>query len=91
MPFDSSSTFSLTAGAETSFMADGIVIYQVSREKVHYLNPTAAIVYRLCGESASVEQIIDYLRRTFSLQEPPRIEVHQCIEQFLAEELIVPC
>lgn len=91
MPFDSSSTFSLTAGCETSFMADGIVVYQVTREKVHYLNPAAAIVYRLCGDRASVEQITDYLQRTFSLQGPPRLEVHQCIEQFLAEELIVPC
>ena len=68
MPFDSTSTFALTKGCETSFMADGIVIYQVAREKVHYLNPTAAIVYRLCGDRASAEQIAGYLQRTFSLQ-----------------------
>ena len=91
MPFDSNSTFSLTASCETSFMADGIVVYQTDREKVHYLNPTAAIVYRLCGERVSVEKTVEYLQKTFSLPEPPRGEVHQCIEQFLAEGLIEPC
>lgn len=91
MPFDLDATFSLTAGCEASFAADGIAIYQVSTEKVHYLNPTAAIVYRLCGEKVSTGQIAELLKKYFSLQEPPRNEVRQCIEQLLAEGLIVPC
>jgi hypothetical protein len=89
MPIDLNSTFSLTAGCETSFAPDGIVIYQASREKIHHLSPTAAIVYRLCGENASVEKIIEHLKKTFSLQESPHNDVHQCIEQLLAEGLIV--
>jgi hypothetical protein len=91
MPIDFNSTFSLTAGCEPSPMADGVVIYQVSREKVHHLNPTAAIVYRLCGEKMSVGQIVEHLKNTFSLQEPPHNEVHQCIEHLLAEDLIARC
>ena len=91
MSLDANSKFSVIAGCETSFMADGIVVYQVAREKVHYLNPTAAIVYRLCGDKASIEQIAEYLQRTFSLHESPRSDVDQCIEQLLAEGLIEPC
>ncbi len=91
MPIDLNSTFSLTAGCETTSTADGVVIYQAAREKIHHLNPTAAIVYRLCGEKASVEKIIENLQNAFALQEPPRVEVHRCIEQLLAEGLIAPC
>ena len=90
MPIDFNSTFSLTAGCETTVTADGIVIYQAAKEKVHRLNPTAAIVYRLCGEKFPVEQIIENLQKTFALPEPPRDEVRQCIEQLLAEGLIAP-
>ncbi len=54
MPIEPCSKFALTTDCEVNVMSDGIVIYQASKEKVHYLNPTAAIVYRLCGEKASV-------------------------------------
>ncbi|MBX9827660.1 MAG: PqqD family protein [Xanthobacteraceae bacterium] len=91
MPIEPCSKFALTTDCEVNVMSDGIVIYQASKEKVHYLNPTAAIVYRLCGEKASVEQTIEYLQKAFSLPEPPQIEVRQCIDQFLSEGLIVPC
>jgi hypothetical protein len=90
MPVDFQSTFSLTAGCETTFTADGVVIYQAAKEKIHHLNPTAAIVYRLCGEKFPVEQIIEKLQTTFALPEPPSDEVRQCIEQLLAEGLIAP-
>jgi coenzyme PQQ synthesis protein D (PqqD) len=91
MAIESEPLFSLAAGCETSFTANGILIYQISREKIHHLNSTAAIVYRLCGEHLPATQIADSLKKTFALLEPPRKEVHQCIEQFLAEGLIVPC
>lgn len=90
MPINLNSTFSLTPGCEVTSTADGVVIYQVAREKIHQLNATAAIVYRLCGERASVENIIENLQNAFALQEPPRVEVHRCIERLLAEGLIAP-
>jgi hypothetical protein len=72
-------------------MPDGVVIYHSETEKVHYLNPTAAIVYELCGTGQSLGQIAEYLKAAFTLADPPVNEVHRCIESLITERLIEPC
>jgi hypothetical protein len=91
MLLDTTAIYSQTSGCEKSSMPDGVVVYQTATEKVHYLNPTAAIVYELCGAKQSPDAIAGYLHATFSLLEPPLDEVHACIKQLLAEGLIEPC
>ena len=44
-------------GHEFNPVPDGYVIYQSGRDRVHFLNPTAVIVYELCDGRHSVEQI----------------------------------
>jgi len=80
-----------TQGCEVNHMPDGFVVYQEEQEKVHYLNPTAAIVYVLCGEQQIMEAIADYLQSTFSLPEPPLDSVQECVDNLLKEGLIEPC
>lgn len=91
MTFELTATFRQTSGCEISQMSDGVVVYQTEKERVHYLNPAASLIYDLCRESQSVEAIADYLMDAFSLLEPPRGEVTQCIGQLLAEGLISRC
>jgi hypothetical protein len=67
------------------------VVYQVAKEKVHYLNPTAAMIYELCGAKVTVSGIAAYLQKTFSLPEPPMTEVVDCIDTLLAQRLIELC
>lgn len=91
MTFEPTATFEQTTGCEVSQMPDGLVVYQATRERVHYLNPTASLVYDLCGESRSAEEISAYLQDEFTLLAPPRDEVALCLEQLLAEGLISRC
>lgn len=91
MTFELAATFRQTSGCEVSQMSDGVVIYQTEKERVHYLNPTASVIYDLCGEGQSVKAIAAYLMDAFSLLEPPREEVTQCIGQLLTEGLISRC
>jgi hypothetical protein len=91
MHFPETSTFKRIAICQTSQMPDGVVVYQRETEKVHYLNPTAAIVYERCGTGQSLGQIADYLKAAFSLAEAPLNEVHRCIESLISERLIEPC
>lgn len=91
MTFELTATFRQSSGCEVSQMSDGVVVYQGERERVHYLNPSASLIFDLCGEAQSVEAIAEYLKDAFSLPEPPRGEVTQCIGQLLTEGLISRC
>lgn len=72
-------------------MPDGFVVYQVKAEKVHYLNPTAAMIYELCGTRLTVSGIAAYLQKTYSLPEPPMTEVGDCIDALVTQGLIELC
>ena len=91
MTFDLTVTFQQTSGSEISQTSDGVVVYQPQRERVHYLNPTASLVYDLCREAQSVGAIVAYLQDAFSLLEPPHDDVSLCIEQLVTEGLISRC
>lgn len=88
MTFELTATFEQTPGGEVSQMPDGVVVYQADRERVHYLNPTASLVYDLCGDAGSVAAITAYLQEAFALAAPPTDEVSLCLEQLISEGLI---
>ena len=71
--------------------ADGMVVYQKDREKVHYLNPTAAMVYELCDGRQTVKSMTAFLQSAFDLPEPPASEVRECLENLVSEGVITVC
>jgi hypothetical protein len=76
-------------GVETHEMADGYVLYQSDRDRVHYLNQTAAILLALCTGRNRVTEMPDLLRLAFDLASPPAAETRVCLEQLVAENLII--
>ncbi len=87
----SAAFYKQVGGCEVSHIPDGYMVHQAEPEKVHYLNPTAAIVYELCDGAQSVTAIANFLQSNFSLPEPPVAEVQDCIASLLVEGLIAPC
>lgn len=84
-------TFIHVEGCEAVETADGMVVYQTEIEKVHYLNPTAAIVFELCDGHQSKSVIAGFLQTTFELPEAPTKEVNTCIQNLLDEGVIRAC
>jgi len=82
--------FAPTEGLEISEVPDGRVIYQPSEERVHYFNPTAVVVFELCGLGHTVGEIGAFLRDAYSLDAEPRAEVIACIEALVKEQLLRP-
>jgi hypothetical protein len=76
------------AGVELSEVTDGFIVYQPGRERVHYLNPTAAMVLTLCDGSLPASHLPAFFAAAFSLPEPPREEVAACLLKLLAEGLL---
>ena len=63
-------------------VADGYVIYQGARDRVHYLNKTAAIVFELCDGGLGIDNIIRSVADLFKLEDTHDEEIRNCIELF---------
>jgi hypothetical protein len=75
-------------GIELERMADGFMLHQADRERVHYLNHTAAIVLELCDGERDEDAIARELQNLYELTEVPHAEVAACLASLL-EELII--
>lgn len=78
-------------GLELSQVPDGYVIYQVRRDRVHFLNPSAVAVFELCREGITVPEVVRYLQQAYDLPTPPEDMVRDCVDLLVTEELIRPC
>jgi coenzyme PQQ synthesis protein D (PqqD) len=76
------------ANVELSEVTDGYLVYQPERDRVHYLNPTAALILQICDGGLTAEDLPDFLASSFSLAEPPRDEVAACLRKLLGEGLL---
>jgi hypothetical protein len=74
---------------ETNEVADGYIVYQPDRDRVHYLNQTAAILLTLCNGENRVADLPELLRLAFDLAAPPATEVRDCLERLVNEGLII--
>ena len=77
-------------GLEVNEVPDGRVVYQASRERVHYLNPTALVVFELCSEKLPLDAIAAFLKDAYQLGPPPLDEVKASAASLLKEELARP-
>ena len=75
-------------GIEINKVADGYIVYQPSRDRVHYLNHTATIVLELCDGKNGLPEIAGLLQGAYDLEQPPESEVAACVQQLLSEGLI---
>ena len=75
-------------GVELSPAVDGFIIHVEELDRVHYLNPTAAAVLRLCDGATSESEIARVLQAHFDLPELPVEEVSRILDQFAEEGLV---
>ncbi len=78
----------LAAGLEINQVSDGYVVYQPSRDRVHYLNQTATVLLELCNGSNSTAAIAELLAAAYELPAPPVGEVETCLAQLRGEGLV---
>ena len=78
-------------GVEPDEVVDGYVIYDEAKDRVHFLNPTAAIVLELCTGGLTALEIAEAVEQTFSLSQTPTGTVFDCLASLLSEGLIETC
>ena len=76
------------AGIQVNEVADGYVVYDPSRERVHYLNHTAVLVLELCTGQTRAADLPGLIQEAYDLPEPPVEEVAACLESLFQEGLV---
>ncbi len=79
---------SCTAGLEINPVSDGYIVYQPDRDRIHYLNATAAVVLELCNGRNDANELAALLQLAFDLGEPPHDAVSECLETLTREGLV---
>jgi Coenzyme PQQ synthesis protein D (PqqD) len=75
-------------GIEISEVADGYVIFDPKRDRVHYLNPTAVLILELCNGQVAAGALASLVQSAFELPEPPAEEVAACLQTLVDEGLV---
>jgi hypothetical protein len=75
-------------GIEVIASADGYVVYDEERDRVHHLNHTAALVLEFCTGENDEGEIVGMLQAAYDLPEPPAAETEECLAHLRAEGLV---
>ena len=84
----SESVYRPVDGIEINRVPDGAMVYVAERMRVHFLSPTALVVFELCGMGKSVAEIETFLADAFSLPSAPSESVRSCLRSLLDEGLV---
>jgi hypothetical protein len=77
------------SGIEIRAAPDGIVVYDPGRDRLHYLNPTAALLLESCDGTLAAAELPALLAAAFDLPAPPTGEVENCLTTLLDQGLLV--
>lgn len=70
-------------------VTDGFVAYDPARDRLHFLNPTAAMLLESCDGNVRARELPELLAAAFGLDTPPVAEVESCLAKLLDEGLLV--
>ena len=59
-----------------------------STDRVHYLNPTASVVFSLCDGTRTTEEVAELVRSAWELETAPLSDVSDCIAQLRDEGVL---
>jgi hypothetical protein len=69
---------------------DGFIAYDAARDRVHHLNPTAALVFLLANGQNTAVDIARMVQAQFNLDAAPLDEVETVLDQFSQEGIASP-
>ena len=90
-PLDTDGRYAKTPGLEVNEVPDGYVVYQSSKDRVHFLNPVAAVIFELCDGNHTTSDIRSVLVAGYELARFPDKEFSSALSNMLTEGLIQPC
>jgi hypothetical protein len=74
---------------EVHQVPDGYIVYQNERDRVHYLNKTAAIIFEFCDGVRDTDDIVARVARAFDLGPSAHDEIRDGLDSLLKEGLLL--
>ena len=76
------------ADLEITEVEDGLVVFDVAADRVHYLDPVASFLFLYCDGTRTVDELSELTRRAYELAETPTAEVRTAVDTFTTEGLL---
>jgi len=76
------------AGLEVHIVDEQVIVYEANSDRIHFLNPTAAMVLELCNGQHSVTEITGLVAEMYALADAPLREINDALSQLKAAGLI---
>jgi hypothetical protein len=67
------------SGLDVTGVSDGVIVFQPSQDRIHFLNHSAGFIFELCTGSNTTAEIGEAVRVAFDLPEEPTAEIEQCL------------
>ena len=74
---------------EINEVTDGFLVHQRDRDRLHFLNPTAALVLESCDGTLRAGELPGLVAAAFGLDAPPTDDIEACVTALLREGLLV--
>jgi len=88
MPASSNEKPVCQEGLEINVVDDGFVVYQSSRDQVHYLNHVAGLLLEFSNGTRTEADLVALIRKLYDLPHDPTDDVAAGLEMLRAQELI---
>ena len=75
-------------GLEVHIVDDQCIVYDTVADRIHYLNPTAALVLEFCDGSRSPAEIAALMQEAYQLTADPVSEVDSCLSSLRKLEIV---
>ena len=80
---------SQASNLEIHKVPDGYIVYQTERDRVHYLNKTAAIIFELCDGRREADDIVERVAKAFDLGPSAHKEIRAGFDSLVKEGLVL--
>jgi len=74
---------------EVHEVPDGYIVYQNDRDRVHYLNKTAAIIFEFCDGKHEPDDIVARVAKAFELGPSAHDEIRAGLDSLVKEGLVL--
>jgi len=82
-------TLTQASNLDVHDVPDGYIVYQTERDRVHYLNNTAAIIFEFCDGNHEPDDIVARVAKAFELGPSAHNEIRAGLESLLKEGLVL--
>lgn len=75
-------------GLEVTEVDDGLVVYDPERDRVHYLNAAAAVVFTFCDGARDRQSVVEATTSAFGAEVISPRDVEACLAQLEDERVL---